>query len=173
MATRAAENLAAAKDKLVALSKDVPEYAEPLQEVIQLLASVEAEVQNQGRAIQKRGGRNIKYAVEQISGRPLLTELRMGGGSKPFRVGRDIYDAVVETLARSERPLMFDEIMEQVGAAVQPRPAEFQVRMVLRFLLRAQPTMLLRSRNRYARAQVAASASKFTDLAKRAWRSAS
>lgn len=92
-----------------------------------------------------RTGEKTSYSVENVQGQPMLTEFRPRGN--PLRVPRRDYDAVVTALAAGDRPLSFEEIV--VSAATHSPVADWQVRVVLRHLLRSDPPILRRARSRY------------------------
>ena len=53
-------------------------------------------------------------------------------------------------LAEGAKPLSIDDLLGAVEARVGFRPAEFQVRVALRFWLYRQPPVVLRNRARYS-----------------------
>lgn len=63
-------------------------------------------------------------------------------------MSRRIYDGIVDVLERADRALPFDEVMTEAAKGAFP-PAEWQVRVVLRFLMRKPPSIVLRERSRY------------------------
>jgi hypothetical protein len=95
----------------------------------------------------KRTGESTLYRVEAVNSREVLGEYRPS--ASPLRVGRDIYDAVVQSLSQSERPLGVDEALTAIVRAVDTPPAEWQIRVVLRYMLRGDPPFVARNRSRY------------------------
>lgn len=99
------------------------------------------------RSSARRTGAETTYVVEGGTGdKGSLAEHRPSG--QPLRVSKQAYDIVVDVLAAAERPLPFDELMAQTTTKVNA-PADWQVRVVLRYLLRAEPEIIRRVRSRY------------------------
>lgn len=94
----------------------------------------------------RRTGEDTTYSVEGSGGQAGLAEYRPSG--PPLRVPKSAYDLVVNVLAATERPLPFDEVMLALRDQADP-PADWQVRVALRYLLRADPAVLRRTRSRY------------------------
>jgi hypothetical protein len=122
-------------------------------EMLKLLdeAIVEMEATNKagiGRPA-RRGSGNVEYLVEGSGAGETLAEHRRGGKSQPHRCPRPLYDAVAQVLAGADRPLAVEEIMVGVEKMVGGRPAEFQVRVPLRFWITAGPPLVVRMRARY------------------------
>lgn len=97
----------------------------------------------------KRTGAKTGYTVEGDGPQATLSEHRAAG--QPLRVPKSAYDQIVAVFIDSDRPMPFDDIMREINSKgpVISSPAEWQVRVVLRFLLRAKPPLLLRARSRY------------------------
>ena len=99
-------------------------------------------------SIVRRSGRNTTYQIEQIHGHDMLSEHRAGG--RPLRVGRPAYDSVVACLANAKRGMRTGDIVAAVSAVSKDPPPDWQVRLVLRFLLSAKTAILLRTRAQYS-----------------------
>ena len=107
----------------------------------------------------------IEYAVESSTEGESLVERRLSGKSFPFRCPQNVYEALADVLAEAARPMSIDDLLAAVEARVGFRPAEFQVRVALRFWLYRQPPIVLRNRARYS----SASATGMTAAAKGLW----
>lgn len=94
----------------------------------------------------RRTSDTTTYRIAGVGAQASLGEHRPA--AQPLRVPRAMFNAIVAILADSDRPVPFDEIMRDAAKAQQP-PAEWQARVVLRFLMRADPEILVRSRSRY------------------------
>lgn len=118
------------------------------------------------RPVRPRRGKDINYVVEVVNQRPMLAERRSSG--QPLRVDQDFYRGVVSVLASAKKPLTFDDIMEGVAPQMVQRPADWQLRVVLRFLRRHSPPILGRERGRYT----AEDSKTFLTAAAKAWKAA-
>jgi hypothetical protein len=114
----------------------------------------------------RRTGDGTKYAVEGRGSQASLSESRPT--AQPLRVGKPTFDLVVSVLGSADRPLGFDEIVAAVGTKSDHAPADWQIRVILRFLLRADPEILLRSRSRYH----AVTPTKFASASNKWWAAA-
>lgn len=99
------------------------------------------------RPTRRRTGEDTKYALEGEGEQASLAEYRQSG--QPLRVGKPAYDLLVNTLAAAGRPLAFDEVMTAMANASSDPPADWQARVILRYLLRAKPDLVRRARSRY------------------------
>jgi hypothetical protein len=98
----------------------------------------------------RRGTGDIKYAIERTQQGEVLSEIRTGGKSKPFRCPREVYFALAAMLEDADRPLGMDEIMSTVEQVLEYRPPDHQVRVPLRLWMHIDPPLLRRSRARHA-----------------------
>ena len=138
--------------ELVALRRAHPLAATAVHEVERLLTALEhAGLRPTGRS---RTGEQTSYRIERPAASRIdlsyacLLESRPG--ARPLRVPHGEFRSVVDALAQLERPVPFDDLMAAVTKATAgSRPSEWQVRVVLRFLLKATPPILRRSRSRY------------------------
>lgn len=115
--------------------------------------------------VRRRTGQETSYTVEGTGGQASLAEHRPSG--PPLRVPKRAYDVVVDVLSTAARPLPFDELMSAMRDQTDP-PADWQVRVVLRYLLRADPPVLRRSRSRYQ----PVTSGKFRTAASKWWKAA-
>jgi hypothetical protein len=140
---------------------------EPVANILELLETVDEFVRSDNpiasTAKPKKSDGSTPYSIDRVRGQDVLTEHR-AGGSSPFRCPRHFYDAVVKVLTQANEPLDFDGLMKAV-TKLAPDPAEFQVRVAVRFLASMEPPLILRDRNQYRPARKA----KFENEAKNAW----
>jgi len=139
--------LEGAKRLLQAVVNRHPDAAASIAEVTSLLSNAEEVIARQGRPILRRTGKGARYVIENVNNRPMLAECR--GKGRPLRVDEQLFAGVVGVLAQTTKPLAFDEIVEGVGQPPNRLLVEWQIRVVLRFLLRADPPILQRVRSRY------------------------
>jgi hypothetical protein len=92
----------------------------------------------------------IEYAIESSTEGETLVERRLSGKSFPFRCPKQVYEALADVLAEAARPLSIDDLLGSVETKTGIRPAEFQVRVALRFWLYRQPPIVIRNRARYS-----------------------
>ena len=112
----------------------------------------------------RRGTGDITYIVEKTQQGEVLTENRVGGKSKPFRCPKAVYEALAAVLGETERPLAVDEIMTAVEERLGMRPADHQVRAVLRFWLHTVPPLITRNRARHRPIRSASIVREVTEL---------
>jgi hypothetical protein len=112
--------------------------------------------------IQRRRGERTAYAVMG----EYLEERRPT--SQPLKVRLEVYVAIARVLSRAKSPLAVHEISESLQETTRIKPIEWQIRVVLRFLQKATPTILLRERSRYS----AVSPMGFEKRADALWRAA-
>lgn len=123
----------------------------PLVAVKTLLARVDAEMRRllEVKPTKTRSGHNVRYRIEFVDDKPLLTERRPGSVSRPFRVSREVYEATAKVLDAAGRPLLFDEIVDGVNRRMPSPPPPFHIRTCLRFWTRAPRAPLSRLKTRY------------------------
>lgn len=144
---------------------------QPVADILQHLEVVDEFVQ-QARPmrvakVRPAGGRQTAatYAIEKKkNAEEVLVERRANGTSQPFRCPRYLYDGIVRVLATAEEPLEFEEVLQGVTKVV-PDPAEFLVRVAVRFLMSLEPPLVARHRKRYRPARKG----KFQTDARAAW----
>jgi len=116
------------------------------------------------RLVQRRTGTGVKYRIEMVNKRAMLYEVRPLGA--PLRVSHELYTSLVRVLAATDTPLYYDEIAEGVEEATAAKLAEWQGRLLLRFLQRADPSIVVRERSRYR----VVDTERFPAAAQRLWR---
>jgi hypothetical protein len=130
--------------------KSNAESREPVADILQLLEPLDAYIRGdltRSSSDRKSAGAGTTYKIEKKKNdEETLTE-RREGGSQPYKCPRYIYDATVTVLAKAS-PMEFEGILKGVGK-VLPEAPEWQIRTVLRFLLNAQPPLIVRERNKY------------------------
>ena len=146
------------------IAKRHPEEKSVTDEVHSLLARILPDSAAPDALPQKRSGVGVRYEVRRSGTSSALYELRPGGA--PLRVGQDVFLGVTDVLASANRPLSHDEIGEEMPK--QLMASEWQIRVVLRFLQKATPPILRRSRSRYA----ASESKKFLMETERHWQRA-
>lgn len=147
-------------DRIVKRHPDVHDLAVEIAGMLDGLVSAMTK-----KPAQRRTGENVEYRVEVVNKRPMLYELRPAGA--PLRVSHDLYMALVRVLGPSLRPLSYDEIAEGVEEMTGTKVAEWQGRLLLRFIQRADPPIVVRERSRYR----AVDPAKFPAAALKLWRS--
>jgi hypothetical protein len=147
---RAAESVAKIRQLLAGWLKSNAESREPVADILQLLEPLDAYIRgnlSQPSSARRPAGAGTTYKIEKRKNdEEMLTE-RREGGSQPYKCPRYIYDATVTVLAKTS-PMEFEAVMKGVGKVLH-EPPEWQVRTVLRFLLNAQPPLIVRERNKY------------------------
>jgi hypothetical protein len=110
----------------------------------------------------------VTYTVETTSNGEVLTEGRPEGKSPPFRVAKPLYVKLAEVLGSAAEPLRFEEIHRRLIEASSVPPADFQIRVCLRFWLSLPKPLIARSRNSYQPLH----AKSFVSKANEAWATA-
>ena len=127
--------------------KKYPDTSQAVEEIAHHLDLLEAATPNTPPRSPRRSGEGTRYAIQNVHQRLMLAEHRPTG--RPLRASRELFDAVVETLAQAKKPVGYDELAEGTAAKFGSHPIDWQLRVVLRFLLRATPAILRRERSRY------------------------
>ena len=128
--------------RIAALHPDVQVMADEIAAMVGTLVGASTT-----RTTQRRTGIGVKYKIELVNRRQMLYEVRPAGA--PLRVSRDLFDALVGVLERSEKPSSYDEIAEGMEKATDMKLAEWQGRLLLRYFQRADPPLIIRERSRY------------------------
>lgn len=97
----------------------------------------------------RRGTGAMRYVVETTQQGDVLTEERLSGRSQPYRCPKAVYLNLASVLAAAERPLAVEEIISAAEKKVGERPADHQVRVVLRLWMHTEPPLIVRGRARY------------------------
>ena len=87
----------------------------------------------QGKALRIRN-KPKRYEVREIGGEEFLAEYRQDS-SVPFRCPKQVIDATAKVLASSKQPLKFADVEQKVGRDMGELPADYLVRVALRFLV--------------------------------------
>lgn len=81
----------------------------------------------------RRRGQEKRYEVERDGRDEVLAEYR-GDHPYPYRATKAVFDAVVAVLAAAREPLDFARIRDEAGRRLGETPAEYAVRVCLRYL---------------------------------------
>ena len=173
MPTTSHSALGQIRQKMAQLLRIAPESRELVAEVFELLETVEGEIRglkSAGAAKRatrptRRGEAVENYTVQSTPQGEMLVEHRRGS-SQPFRCPRRVYDATTVVVAKAVEGLHFEEIWDQVASRLKERPADYLVRICLRFWMAPDHAIVSRSRSRYH----PTSATRFVPEAERAWR---
>ena len=157
-----ASKLEAVRVLLDQIVQDHPDTHEAVDQIHKLLDGLPG---TRRRSVQRRTGEGVRYEVRTVNKRALLYEVRPAGA--PLRVGRDLFDAMVELLAAANKPMSYDELAEGAEAKTGADLADWQGRVLIRFLQQADPPIVIRERSRYR----AVDPSKFAAAARRLWTS--
>lgn len=145
------------------------ESREPVAEILRQLEPIDAYIQLGGqrrprtKAELGRGG-TTTYTIEKKKNEEEVLVEHREGGSTPYRCPRYVYNATVRVLADVDPALEFEGVVKELGKEIA-EPPEWQVRVVLRFLMNAQPPLVVKERNKYRPLRPA----KFEGEAKSAW----
>jgi len=110
-------------------------------------------------------GQPKRYAIEQLADAEVLAEYRTGD-ENPFRCPRPAYDALARVLGRMTAPAKYAELTKLLSRELKPAPADYQVRVALRFWGDRGIRLIERARARYAPRD----ARTFETAARQAWR---
>ncbi len=113
-------------------------------------------------------GKPKTYQVERTGAEEVLAEYRPDD-EIPFRCPRATYDALAKAFTNSTQFLKYEEVMKLLGKEIKPVPADYQVRVILRFWAQPEVGLIERSRARYRPNKAAG----FAKAARRAWKAAS
>ncbi|MEE9297088.1 MAG: hypothetical protein V3W34_19275 [Phycisphaerae bacterium] len=94
-----------------------------------------------------------------------LVEYREGG-RQPFCCPRQVYEAVAAALGSLGRPAQFEELLAVAGKRLKGAPADYLLRVCLRFWQSVDPPLVHKDRTHYS----AIGSGKFENAARRAWR---
>jgi hypothetical protein len=140
------------------------EKAEFARQVADLMAKAVQKIEAAGKSKKANMGK-VEYLVESIGGTEALAEYRTSGKSNAIRCQKALYDAVAGVLGAADRALGVEEIASAVERATGERPAEFQLRVPLRFWLSMETPLVVRMRARYR----ATETTGFTNTASKLW----
>lgn len=145
-----------------------PRATEAFRAVEQLEERVDGLLGTSARGADRRArGKPKTYQVEQAGDEEVLAEYRPDD-EIPFRCPRVTYDALAKVFAKSDRFLKYEEVMRLLAREIKPVPADYQVRVILRFWAQPDVGLIERSRARYRSGR----SSGFAEAAKRAWKNA-
>jgi hypothetical protein len=157
---------------LADLLTDTPNVGPRIAELLHAVDELERAVETVGppaptETRRATRGKAKNYTVERSGDDEVLTEQRPDDPN-PFRCPRSTYDAVARVLARLDRPAKYAEIAKAVAKELRPAPADYQIRVVLRFWADRSVGLIERARARYRPLD----STRLMRLATEAWRRA-
>lgn len=149
------------------------EFREPIAEIVELLDELDEGLrpllgsqQTPGPAAHRMSrNRPKRYRIEERRRGSFLVEYREGG-RQPFCCPRQVYEAVAVALGSLGRPAQFEELLAMAGKRWKATPADYLLRVCLRFWRSVTPPLVHKDRTHYR----AIGAGKFENAARRAWR---
>ncbi len=147
-------------------SASAPRIAEILRAVDQLDRLVSSAGAPAAERVRIRGKAKT-YTVQRVGDEDVLAEHRPDDPN-PFRCLRRTYDVAARAMSKFDRPVKYPEIAKAVAKELGAPPADYQVRVVLRFWSEPDVRLLERARARYKPVDPA----RFVKLAGDAWRRA-
>jgi hypothetical protein len=136
------------------LLRRAPSAVDVVGTLIQELASVEQLLEDTLNGRNSRTGRGEgrvtmkSYSVEQTGEAQSLLEHR-AEDDRPFRCPRPTFDAVAKTLAEHPAFSKYSSITDKVARRLGVRPADYQLRVAIRFLMSPDVRLVERRRARY------------------------
>ena len=112
-------------------------------------------------------GKPKTYRVEHAGKQEVLAEYRPDDAN-PFRCPRSTYDGLARAFARTERFVKYGEVKKALRKELGAMPADFQIRVVLRFWSQPDVELIERARARYRPRDP----QRFLDAARQAWEAA-
>lgn len=162
------ENFRRIRSILFDLLGKYPEVSPPVAEVLKELENLEQVVGSlttEGNGAKRQNRRKTKtYRIEQSGPDEFLAEYRPDDVN-PFRCPRNTYDALARALAKCDRFVKYDELLKLLDKHIKPRPADYQIRLALRFWAQPEIDLIERARARY-RPQ---NKKGFQEAARRVW----
>jgi hypothetical protein len=160
------------RSALIKVLRTSPEAREPLCDALELLETVQQQVEVTRQA-PARGGELLQaparkrtklqeYEIQWTDEGEFLIE-RRPGHSQPFRCPRDTYEAAAKVLADAEGALHFDELMDRLNGRLPQRQPDYRLRVALRFWMAAGA--IARYRTRYK----ATNPREFPQASRRLW----
>lgn len=118
-------------------------------EALELLREFrEIEPSNAKNSGSKQRNKPTSYSIRETAKGECLVENRVDG-YHPFLCERAVYDRVAAVLNGEKQMLDFTEIKARVTEGLVQAPAEYLLRVCIRFWLRSDPTLIIRSGGRY------------------------
>ena len=169
--TNTREGFRAVRSQLAELLKAHPETATKIAEILQTVDGVEQLVEagappQSGPVAGHQRGKPKEYRVEKRGTEEVLAEYR-ADDENPFRCPRQTYDVLATVLAGTEDWVKYRDLVKMVAKELRPKPADYQMRIVLRFWSQPEIGLVKRARARYR----LTNASHFSESARKAWRS--
>lgn len=163
------EGFRAVRASLTDLLKEHPASAARVAEALRAVDEVERLVDTPAPAVasespRRTRGKPKEYWIERTGNQQVLAEYRPDD-QNPFRCPRATYDAMARVFARIEKFVKYEEVLKGLDKELRTRPADFQVRVVLRFWAGPEVGLIERTRARYR----PRSADTFVEAARLAW----
>lgn len=160
------------RDQVGEILKKCPDCAGEAAEILLALSLIEdgsmaGSVPSGTRASNNDRPRRNKpkaYAREEVGGAEVLAEYR-DDSPLPLRASKAVFDEVVSILAKADKPMPFRAVQTQLRDRFTEEPAEYQARIVLRYLQSPQIKLITRRNASYR----ATDPKKIRRAAKDAW----
>jgi hypothetical protein len=153
---------------LTDLLDEAPASTRRIAEILRAVDQLESVVNSAGAAASPRPrtrGKVKHYTIQRVGDEDVLAEHRPDDPN-PFRCLRSTYDAAARAMTKFERPVKYPEILKAITRELGSPPADYQVRVLLRFWSEPSVKLLERARARYKPVEPV----QFTKLADQAWR---
>lgn len=112
-------------------------------------------------------GKAKSYRIEQVGKDEVLAEYREDS-DLPFRCARSTYDALARAISKSDKPAKYSDLVKVITKDLGSAPADYQIRLALRFWAQPEIGLVERARARY-RTRKSAS---FVEAARNVWKEA-
>lgn len=156
--------------RLTAIVRKHPEAAADIVEVIGLLDDLTVQIDGESgaradEALKPRRKTPKTYVCEKRADGRHLAEHREGG-KQPFLVHEDVYDAIVNAMAKVKQPEPFDDVLARAAKLYKSKIPIYQGRTVTRFWLSREPALIRKAGRAYGPANL----SRFAAQARKAFR---
>jgi len=163
------EGFRAVRSSLTELLKEAPVAAPRVADALEALDHLERAVDvSESVTVEASTGRQRglqkSYWVERRGTEEVLTEHRLGDPS-PFRCPRSTYNALARAISRTKRLTKYEDLARTVRKELGSSPADYQLRLTLRFWISGGVRLVERSRARYR----PINARDFLQAARTAW----
>lgn len=162
------ETIRQIRSLLLDLLGEQPAASSRITAVLKVLEDLERQVDGlAGEAERRFRGKTKTYGVETRGPEEVLAEYRPDD-EIPFRCPQVTYDALARVLAKTDGFVKYEELMNSLGKEMKKRPADYQVRLALRFWAQPGVGLIERARARYRPKKKTG----FLEAARRVWREA-
>jgi len=155
--------------RLTAVGRMHPAAAAGIVEVIELLDDLTVQIEGESghgadnTAPRRKTPKN--YVCEKRADGRHLAEHREGG-KQPFLVHENVYDAIVNAMAKAKQPEPFDDVLARAAKLYKSKIPIYQGRTVTRFWLSREPALIRKA----GRAYGPANPKRFAAQARKAFR---